>query len=110
MNKKKALEETKERLPEEAFAIVGDPVDAETWKLPHHTRAISRALAGRRDIEKTVDWELMNEAVAALSPAGWRGGWRVVANPGEIINAARHLAGHYQKAAKPLPDILAALV
>ena len=30
---------TKEGLPKEAFAIVGDPDDPETWKLPHHTRA-----------------------------------------------------------------------
>ena len=38
---------TKEGLPKEAFAIVGDPDDPETWKLPHHTRAIFRALQGR---------------------------------------------------------------
>jgi len=38
---KEALEKekTKEGLPKEAFAIVGDPEDPETWKLPHHTKA-----------------------------------------------------------------------
>ncbi len=34
----------KEGLPKEAFAIIGDPYDSETWKLPHHTKAIMRAL------------------------------------------------------------------
>jgi hypothetical protein len=28
-------EKTKEGLPKEAFAIIGDPQDPETWKLPH---------------------------------------------------------------------------
>ena len=37
-------EKTKEGLPKEAFAIVGDPQDPETWKLPHHTKEIFRAL------------------------------------------------------------------
>jgi hypothetical protein len=37
-------EKTKEGLPKEAFAIVGDPDDPETWKLPHHTKAIFRYL------------------------------------------------------------------
>jgi hypothetical protein len=68
---KEALEKekTKEGLPKEAFAIVGDPEDPETWKLPHHTKAIFRALQGRLDIEKTVDWDRMPAAVAALSLA-----------------------------------------
>jgi hypothetical protein len=41
-----------------------------TWKLPHHTKAIMRALHGRLDIEKTVDWDRMPAAVAALSLGG----------------------------------------
>ncbi len=106
---KEGLPKTKEGLPKEAFAIVGDPDDPETWKLPHHTKAIFRALGGRLDIEKTVDWERMPAAVAALSPGGYRG-QRVDASPEEILAAARHLANHYQKAGKPLPDTLAALV
>lgn len=100
---------TEEGLPKDAFAIVRDSKDSETWKLPHHTRAILRALRGKLDIEKTVDWERMPAAVAALSPRGHRG-QRVEAKPEEILSAARHLAGHYQKAGKPLPDTLAALV
>jgi len=100
---------TREGLPKEAFAIVGDPDDPETWKLPHHTKAIFRALQGRIDIEKTVDWNRMPAAVAALSRGGYRGE-RVRAEPGEIIKAARHLAAHYQKAGRPVPDTLASIM
>jgi len=106
---KEGLPKLKEGLPSEAFAIVGDPEDPETWKLPHHKRSIFRALQGKLDIEKTVDWERMPAAVAALSPRGYRGR-RVDASPEEILRAARHLASHYRKANKPLPDTLAALV
>jgi len=80
-------ETTKEGLPKEAFAIVGDPDDPETWKLPHHTKAIFRALKDRINIEKTVDWDRMPAAVAALSRAGYRGE-RVQADPEDIISAA----------------------
>jgi hypothetical protein len=102
-------EKTKEGLPREAFAIPGDPDDPESWKLPHHTKAIFRALQGRLDIEKTVDWDRMPAAVAALSPGGYRGE-RVKASPEEIIKAARHLAAHYEKAGRPVPDTLGALI
>ena len=102
-------EKTKEGLPKEAFAIVGDPQDPESWKLPHHTRAIFRALRGRLDIEKTVDWDRMPAAVAALSPGGHRGE-RVQASAEDIIKAARHLTRHYEKADKPVPDTLGALI
>ena len=106
---KEGLPRTKEGLPQEAFAIVGEPEDAETWKLPHHQKSIFRALRGKFDIEKTLDWERMPAAVAALSPRGYRG-QRVAVSPEQILQAAKHLAGHYQKADKPLPDTLAALV
>ena len=109
MTIKEGLPKTKEGLPKEAFAIVGDQEDPETWKLPHHKRSIFRALRGRIDIERTVDWERMPAAVAALSPGGYRG-QRVDASPGEIIKAARHLAEHYRRAGMNLPDTLAALV
>ena len=102
-------EKTKEGLPREAFAIVGDPEDPATWKLPHHTRAIFRHLQGRLDIEKTVDWDRMPAAVAALSPGGYRGE-RVQAPAEDIIKAARHLTNHYRAADKPVPDTLAALI
>ncbi len=104
----RATAKAREGLPREAFAITGDPTDPESWKLPHHKRSIYRALKGTLDIEKTVDWERMTAAVAALSPAGYRGR-RVAASPEEILKAARHLADHYRKANKPLPDTLAAL-
>lgn len=108
MTTKEAPARHKEGLPKEAFAIVGDD-DPESWKLPHHKRSIYRALKGKLDIEKTVDWERMSAAVAALSPTGYRGR-RVAASPEEILEAARHLAEHYRKAKRSLPDTLAALV
>ena len=108
---KEAVEKeiTKEGLPKEAFAIVGDPEDPETWKLPHHTKAIFRALKGRIDIEKTVDWDRMPAALAALSRGGYRGE-RVQADAEDIIKAAHHLARHYEKADKSVPDTLGALI
>jgi hypothetical protein len=107
-------EKTKEGLPKEAFAIVGDPDDPEIWKLPHHTKAIFRYLRSggaspRLDLEKTVDWDRMPAAVAALSPGGYRGE-RVQASGEDIIRAARHLARHYEKAGKSIPDTLGALI
>lgn len=105
---KKAIAKSEEGLPREAFAIVGDAQDPATWRLPHHTRGILRGLAGRLSTEETVDWNLMESAVAALSVASRK--QRVQASPGQIIEAARHLAGHYREAGQPLPDTLAALV
>ena len=103
------MSKTKESLPKEAFAIVGDPNDPSTWKLPHHTEAITRAIRGRLDIEATVDWDRMPAAVAALSRGGYRGE-RVKATPEQIIQAARHLARHYQAAKKSVPDTLGVLI
>ena len=104
-----ALPPTKEGLPWQAFATVGDKEDPDTWKLPHHTSAIFRAIKGKIGIEHTVDWDRMPAAVAALSKGGYRGN-RVDATEGEIINAARHLALHYQKAGKSVPDALAIII
>ena len=109
MTIKEGLPRTKEGLPKEAFAIVGDPENPETWKLPHHTKAIFRALKGKLPIEATVDWDRMPAAVAALSPGGYRGE-RVQAGPEDIISAAKHLAEHYRKAGKDVPDTLQALL
>ena len=100
---------TKEGLPWQAFAIVGDKQDPETWKLPHHTKAIFRAIQGKLGLEKTIDWDRMSAAVAALSPGGYRG-QRVEADAHDILAAAKHLAEHYRKAGKTIPDTLAALV
>ena len=100
----------------EAFAIVGDPQDPKTYKLPHHTRAIFRPIHGQVDkeklalrVERTVDWSLLPVAVAALSRYGYQGE-RVKASPEEIIHAARHLAEHYRKAGLSVPDTLGALI
>jgi len=106
---KEGLPKTKEGLPKEAFAVVGDAEEPETWKLPHHQKSILRARRGKLDIAKTVDWERMPAAVAAISPRGHRG-QRVDASPGQILQVAKHLAAHYRQAGKPIPDTLAALV
>jgi hypothetical protein len=108
MTTRKTPAQAKEGLPKEAFAIVGGVADPDSWKLPHHKKSIYLALRGKLDIEKTVDWERMPAAVAALSPVGHRG-QRVAASPEDILKAAQHLADHYRKANKPLPDTLAAL-
>jgi len=103
------LRKSKQGLPMEAFAIVGHPGNPDTWKLPHHTRAIFRALMGKSDIEATVDWGRTPAAVATLSPGGYRG-QHVNATPWEVLQAANHLASHYLKAGRDLPTTLAALV
>ena len=100
---------TKEGLPKQAFAIVGDARDPATWKLPHHTRAIWRALRGRLAIQATVDWDRMPAAVASLSPGGHRG-QQVEASRQQKAAAARHLANHYRKAGKEVPETLKDLV
>jgi hypothetical protein len=108
MTIKKSIK-TKEGLPKEAFAIIGNLEDPDTWQLPHHKRSIFRAIRGKFDIEKTVDWDRMSVMVMTLLPGAYRIR-RIAASPEEILAAAGHLAGHYRKAGKPLPDILAALV
>ncbi len=104
----KQIRRIKDGLPREAFAIAGDPENPDTWRLPHHKRSIGRALKGDLDVERTVDWDEAATAASALSPL--HRGKRVPASPEEILEAANHLAGHYRKGNKSLPDILAALV
>ncbi len=109
---KKAREKmppTRDGLPKEAFAIVGDQGNPETWLLPHHRKSLSRPAGKKQDPEKSVDWELMAAALAALSRQRNRP-QRLAVSPGEILSAAGHLAAHYRQAGWPLPDILAALV
>ena len=107
MSARDALPRTREGLSAEAFAVIGDRADPDTWKVPHHRRSIIRAVGGRLDVEKTVDWRKMPSAAAALSPRGGRGR-AVELGPEEVLRAARHLADHYVKAGRSLPDILAA--
>lgn len=95
-------------LSPEAYALVGDPERPETWQLPHH-RVRAPATRKSPDPEATVDWESMPGVVAALSPIGYRRR-RIEASPGDILRAASHLARHYRKAGRPLPDTLAALL
>ena len=85
-------------LPREAYAITGDPHDPKTWQLPHHTRAIIKN--GHR--ENNVNWSVMDTAAEYLSLQG-HNGKRVEADLEQIIMAAKHLAGHYAQAGKPIP-------
>lgn len=103
------LPRLKEGLPWQAYAIVGDKDDPETWKLPHHTKAIFRAIRGKIGHYKTTDWDRIPLAVAALSPGGYRGK-RVEATEQQILDAAKHLRRHYLENDRPVPDTLSALV
>jgi len=109
MGARKAFSKSIDDLPAEAFAIIGDPADVTTWRLPHHKKSIHRVHKDGIDIEETVDWEMVQAAVFALLP-GRNRALRFDADPEDILKAAGHLAGHYRKAEKPLPDILAALL
>ena len=103
------LPRLKDGLPHQAYAIVGDKEDPETWKLPHHTRAILRAIKGKVGHYQTTDWEHLAAAVAALSRGGFRGK-RVEATEQQILDAATPLARHYSENNKPVPDTLAVLM
>jgi hypothetical protein len=96
-------------LPFQAFAIVGDKENPDTWKLPHHTRQVYRAVKGKIGYEHTVDWVNMPLQVSYLSRQGVEG-QRVIADELQILAAAAHLAAHYRKACKPIPDALAILI
>jgi len=108
MEGKERNQERGEGLPCQAYAIC-DSTQPALCKLPHHTREISRAVRGKVGMERTVDWSLVEVAVQAISRAGYQG-QRVQATENQIIDAARHLARHYHKAGKPLPDALAILI
>ena len=96
----------KDGLPRQAFAIVPDEKDPAGWQLPHHTKAV-RAAVGK--VEQTVDWLLLEKAVTLLSRFGDEGR-RVTADPELIIQGARHLAGHYKKAGRQIPNALCVLI
>ena len=78
-----------------AYAIVGDPGDTYTWKLPHHYR------------RGGIDWKRVSNAVELLSPGG---SFRITSSPDVVLAAAQHLAAHFRTAERPLPDALAVLV
>ena len=99
----------KDGLPWQGFAIVPDREDPAGWQLPHHTKEVKRAAQGKVGYEHTVDWMLTEKAVTLLSRFGWEG-QRVNADPELIIQAARHLAGHYRKAGRQIPNALCVLI
>jgi len=96
-----------EGLPLQAYAA-GFVSDPSTWLLPHHTNEVKKAVRGKIGMERTVDWTLVEVAVQAISRQGYNG-VRVQANENAILDAAKHLARHYHKAGKPLPNTLAIL-
>ncbi len=98
----------KDGLPWQGFAIAPDKDNSETWQLPHHTVGVQRAASGAA-CERTVDWLLLEKAVLLLSRFGDEGR-RVTADPELVIQAARHLAGHYRKAGRQVPDALCVLI
>lgn len=104
-----AIPALQDSLPRQAFAIVGDPDLPGTWQLPHHTRLVKRAVVGKIGYEHTVDWPLLERAVQLISRQGIDGK-RVVADPWLIIEGARHLAVHYRKAGRQIPDALCVLI
>jgi len=93
----------KDGQPLQAFAIVPDPKRPEDWQLPHHTLHVLD------DIEGSVDWLLVERATLLLSLQGDEGR-RVTADPALIIEAARHITGHYRNAGKPIPTALCVLI
>ncbi len=99
----------KDGLPWQAFAIVPDHEDPAGWQLPHHTREVKRAVPGKIGYEHTVDWLLLEKAALLLSRYGDEGR-RVTADPELIIQAARHLAGHFRKGGRQIPNALCVLI
>lgn len=99
----------KDGLPWQGYAIVPDKEDPDGWQLPHHSREVKRAAIGKVGYEHTVDWLLLEKAVTLLSRFGYEGR-RVTADPELIIQAARHLAGHYRKAGRQIPNTLCVLI
>ena len=95
-------------LPWQAYAVVGDRADPGTWHLPHHTKAVKKAVKGKIGYEHTVDWKAMPRMVYRLSRFG-RMEAKLPLDPEQVLQAATHLAVHYIKAKKPVPDALAVL-
>jgi len=87
----------KDGLPRPAYAISPKVFDASTWQLPHHKSDMS------------VDMALLDRATQLLSRWGIDG-VRCVADPADIIQAARHLAEHYSSMGLAIPVSLCVLI
>ena len=99
----------KDGMPWQAFAIVPEKEDPGGWQLPHHTKEVKRAAQGKVGYEHTVDWLLLEKSVLLLSRFGDEGR-RITADPELIIQAARHLAGHFRKGGRQIPNALCVLI
>lgn len=104
------LPRLKEGLPHQAYAIVGSQTDPETWQLPHHTKAINKAIKGKIGHYRTTDPDRIGVAVAYLSRSGYQGK-RVTATEQQILDAAKHLRKHYTENPDKIgvPDTLSVL-
>jgi hypothetical protein len=99
----------KDGMPWQAYAIVPDKEEPAGWQLPHHTKEVKRAAQGKVGYEHTVDWMLLEKSVLLLSRFGDEGR-RVTADPELIIQGARHLAGHFRKGGRQIPNALCVLI
>ena len=99
----------KDGMPCQAFALVPEKEDPAGWQLPHHTKEVKQAAQGKVGYEHTVDWLLLEKSVLLLSRFGDEGR-RVTADPELIIQAARHLAGHFRKGGRQIPNALCVLI
>ena len=98
----------KDGLPWQAYALVIDRADPRTWYLPHHTKMVKKSVKGKIGYEHTVDWKAMPRIVYGLSRYG-RQAEKLPLDENQVLQAASHLAMHYIKAGKPLPDALAVI-
>jgi hypothetical protein len=110
----------KDGMPWQAYAIVPEKEEPAGWQLPHHTKEVKRAAQaggraggpdriGKVGYEHTVDWMLLEKSVLLLSRFGDEGR-RVTADPELIIQGARHLAGHFRKGGRQIPNALCVLI
>ena len=95
-------------LPRQAYALVVDRADPRTWFLPHHTKMVKKSVKGKIGYEHTVDWKAMPRIVFRLSRYG-RQAEKLPLDENQVLQAASHLAMHYIKAGKPIPDALAVI-
>lgn len=87
------------------FAITGSASDPDTWKLPHHTGG----QGDRPHDQLAVDWGRVEAAAVAAESGQFRGN-NLGATMAQRKTAARHLASHYRKAKKTVPEGLAKFI
>jgi hypothetical protein len=105
MAEKKSVTRGGKKLYRQYFAIMGDADDPSTWKLPHHT-------GGQGDVphaQLSVNWGQARAAIVAAVSGQFRGN-KLGATMAQRKTAARHLATHYRKAKKDVPEGLSKFI